>query len=109
MRTLFIILAFIISATVAQADQPTYSPETKTFTTEKKSSDIPTEYTWVDSKGNSYQIYLHQYTKGENQGQWTCFVYRISQKTGNTYKYYLPEGKSMAIQIMAEMGLPENS
>ena len=109
MRTLFIILAFIFSATVAQADQPTYNQETKTFTTETRSSDIQTEYTWVDSKGNSYQIYLHQYTRGENQGQWTCFVYRISQKTGNTYKYYLPEGKQMAIQIMAEMGLPENS
>ena len=109
MRTLFIILSLLISATVAQAEQPVYSPETKTFTTEKKSQDILTEYTWVDSKGNSYQIYLHRYTRGENQGQWTCFVYRISQKTGNTYKYYLPEGKQMAIRIMTERGLIENN
>ena len=62
---------------------------------------IKTPYTWSNQKDNiSYDIYLHKYTKGDNAGKWTAFVYRISKKTGKEYKYYLPDGLAIAADII---------
>ena len=44
---------------------------------------IKTNYVYVDSKGQRDTIYLSQNKK--------AFVYRVSKKTGNVYKRYLPE------------------
>lgn len=81
-----------------------YSKENKTFKTVKKSSnnDQKTSYLWEDSKGNVYPIWLHTYTKGENVGKVTCYIIRVSQKTGKEYKYYLPNGMAIAEQILRE-------
>lgn len=65
--------------------------------------DIATTYTWRDSKGNEYPIFLHQYTKGENVGKWTAYVKKVSSKTNKEYKYYIPEGMEIAEQIRKEM------
>ena len=47
-----------------------------------------TKYTYTDSKGNVYPIYLSSAGK--------AFIKRISKKTGKEYKQYLPEvGKSI--------------
>lgn len=64
--------------------------------------DQATSYKWKDSKGNEYQIILHEYTKGEKAGHMTCYVWKISQKTGKEYKYYLPDGEAIAEQILEE-------
>ena len=44
---------------------------------------IKTDYVYVDSKGQRDTIYISPTGK--------AFVYRISKKTGNIYKRYLPE------------------
>jgi len=64
--------------------------------------DTPTGYTWKDNKGNSYPIFLHQYTKGEKAGRWTAYVVKTSAKTGKEYKYFLPEGEKIAEDIRKE-------
>jgi len=81
-----------------------YSKENKTFKKVKKSNnnDQETSYLWEDSKGNTYTIWLHKYTRGENAGKTTCFVWRVSKKTGKEYKYYLPNGIEIAEQILRE-------
>lgn len=108
MKTFFITLLSIfllsISSSYAQNNK-NYDAETKTFTTVKSktsSNDILTEYKWVDSKGNEYPLYLHKYTKGENAGKYTCFVFRVSKNTGKEYKYYIPNGIEIAEQIKDE-------
>lgn len=59
------------------------------------SSAIKTKYTWEDTKGNSYPIYI------TNNGR--CFVNKVSSKTGKEYKYYLDEETSKT--IASEMGI----
>ena len=58
-------------------------------------SAIQTKYTWEDTKGNSYQIYI------TSNGR--CFVNKVSSKTGKEYKYYLDEETSKT--IAKEMGI----
>lgn len=60
---------------------------------------IPTEYNYTDSDGDTYPIYLHKTTKGENFGKWTVYIERVSEKTGEPYKYFLPNGIEIAAQI----------
>lgn len=108
MKAFFLTLIAIISLSLGNsfAQNPTnYDASTKTFTAvkaSKASNDILTEYKWKDSKGNEYPLYLHKYTKGENAGKWTCFVFRVSKNTGNEYKYYIPNGMEIAEQIKDE-------
>lgn len=45
--------------------------------------DAKTKYTWEDKEGNKYPIFITK--KG------TCYVLRVSKKTGKEYKYYLPK------------------
>lgn len=42
-----------------------------------------TQYTFTDSKGNSYPVYLSSTGK--------AFVKKVSKKTGKEYKQYVPE------------------
>lgn len=103
---LTILSVFLLSLSNTFAQNPTnYDASTRTFTTvkaSKASNDIETSYKWKDSKGNEYPLYLHKYTKGENAGKWTVFVYRISKNTGKEYKYYIPNGIEIAEQIKDE-------
>ena len=106
MKYIIILLAFILSF----LSQPTYAQsykiegkeivQQKSERSSKSSNDIKTDYTYKDSKGNTYPIYLHKYTKGDNIGKYTCYVIKTSQKTGKTYKYYLPDGMEMAEEIL---------
>ena len=65
-------------------------------------TDQETSYLWRDSKGNEYPIILHTYTKGEKAGKETCYVWKVSAKTGKKYKYYIPNGEQIAEQIIEE-------
>ena len=56
---------------------------------------VATTYTWTDSKGNTYPIYL---TKNGR-----AYVMRVSAKTGKEYRYYLSE--EIARTICKEMGV----
>lgn len=108
MKAFFLTLIAIISLSLSNtfAQNPTnYDASTKTFTAvkaSKASNDVLTEYKWKDSKGIEYPLYLHKYTKGENAGKYTCFVFRTSKNTGKEYKYYIPNGMEIAEQIKDE-------
>ena len=104
-----ICLAFIIGNNEAKA-QSEIKREGKTFVqtssrASASSNDVVTEYKWKDSKGNEYPIVLHQYSKGDKAGRWTCYINKISAKTGKEYKYYLKNGEEIAATIRKEMGL----
>ena len=103
-----IILASVVGCNNAKAQS--VQREGKTFISQntkgsKASKDIETSYTWQDKDGNNYPIYLHQYAKGEKQGQWGAYVVRKSKKTGKPYKYYFPNNEEIAAEIMKEMKL----
>lgn len=102
-----IVLAFIAGCNEAKASNPPVNREGKTFVQTSSrggsaNSDIPTEYKWKDKSGNEYPIYLHQYTKGEKQGQWGAYVIKKSAKSGKEYKYYFPNNAEIAKQIQEE-------
>ena len=46
-------------------------------------SETKTDYTYVDSKGNRYTVFLSKTGK--------AFIWRTSSKTGKKYPQYLPE------------------
>lgn len=109
MKKFFIILCTIMcmvfSFTVDAQDNKSYVKEGTTFVQQKKSSTSnaqKTAYTWKDSKGISYPIYLTEHKKGEKAGIATCFVMKVSQKTGKEYRYYLPDGEKIAEEILRE-------
>lgn len=66
----------------------------------RTSKDRPTECKWRDKDGNEYAVFLHTYERGEKAGRTTCYVVRTSKKTGKEYKYYLPDGEAIALEIM---------
>lgn len=107
-KFIFMVCATIVLFASANNIEAQIVRNGKTFETTKTigaSDDIPTDYIWKDSKGNEYTIYLHQYTKGEKADEWTTYVFRISQKTGKKYKYYLPSGDEIAKEIRKDLGL----
>lgn len=57
------------------------------------SKDAKTGYTWKDSKGNVYDIYI--------SSRGSCYIIRTSSKTGKEYKDYLP--KEVSEQIKKEL------
>lgn len=74
-----------------------YTREGNTFVSTKsvKAGSVKTKFTWKDSKGNEYPVYIS--SKG------SCFVIRVSSKTGKEYKNYL--GPEISEQICKELGV----
>lgn len=111
MKTLFLKAIVLISLALVcgtyNVKAQDYSRDGKVFKTVKisVSDDIKTNYTWEDKKGNSYPIILHKVSKGSNAGKYNAYVLKKSEKTGNTYKYYIPKGIEIASEISKEMGL----
>lgn len=56
-------------------------------------NDKLTRFTYTDSKGNTYPVYVSSTGK--------FFVWKTSKKTGKEYKYYLP--KEVQEQMTYEM------
>lgn len=110
MKKVIITFAILIAAMVAgnaQDRTPNYTKDGKTFVQQKagrasSKTAEPTGYTWRDSKGNEYPIFLHTYAKGEKAGRTTCYVFKTSAKTGKEYKYYLPDGEAIAAEILGQ-------
>ena len=108
MKKVIITIAIVIasmSLANAQDRTPNFTQEGRTFVQQKagrtSKTAEPTGYTWKDSKGNEYPLFLHTYTKGEKAGRTTCYVVKTSAKTGKEYKYYLPDGEAIATKILA--------
>lgn len=74
-----------------------YNREGNTFVSTKsiKARPVKTKFTWKDSKGNEYPVYIS--SKG------SCFVIRVSSKTGKEYKNYL--GPEISEQICKELNI----
>ena len=92
MKKIFILLvlaamSFTSAAQVYQVNGKTISvvPEASV----SSSNDIQTSWTFEDKEGTQYDIWLHQYPKGEKAGEYVAYVNKVSKKTGNPYKSYL--------------------
>lgn len=103
MKRLFAIILFIISVClVANADDnKTFVKSGNTYTNsstgrEKSNSQpVATEFTWKDSKGVEYPIYI--------SSTGSCYVIKISKKTNKEYKHYL--GPEISKDICDRLGI----
>ena len=66
----------------------------KSTTTTRTSKVDTTIYKWEDSKGNQYPICISQ--------SGSCFVWRVSSKTGKQYRQYL--GEEISKDICRKLG-----
>ena len=88
MKRLFAIILMIVSiAMLANAgnDDKSFKCENKTYSSTGRvtGSSIPvaTGFTWKDSKGKKYPIYISE--------SGSCYTIRVSNKTGKEYKSYM--------------------
>lgn len=100
MKKFIIILLAIILGVVAnaQTSEVTFKKEGTTYSsnsTRGTSVEKKTGFTWKDSKGVEYPIYM--------SSTGSCYVKRVSQKTGNEYKQYL--GKEISADICRQLGV----
>lgn len=96
MRKLFIALMLLVGSAVCNAQDITR--EGKQFVQTQKaktSTERETGFTYKDSKGQVYQIYMG--------ATGSCYIKRISAKTGKEYKQYL--GEEISSQICKELGV----
>lgn len=74
-----------------------------TFTTTKvskpKAKPTKTKFTWKDSKGVEYPIYV--------SASGSCFILKTSNKTGKEYRQYL--GDEVSQQVCKELGIKYKS
>ena len=99
MKKILISLALICAMVVyANAQDYTKSSDGKTYSAVKKtveSSERETGFTWKDSKGNTYPIYMGK--------TGSCYIKKISKKSGNEYKQYL--GEEISRDICKQLGV----
>lgn len=62
--------------------------------TKSKSEPVNTGYTFTDSKGVTYPIFMGS--------SGSCFIVRVSKKTGNEYRMYL--GEEVSKKICSALG-----
>ena len=98
MKKYLIALAAALVMGVAVSYAQSYSRNGKEFSSVAKTRTAEparkTGYTWKDSKGKSYDIYMS--SKG------SCYIIRTSAKTGKEYRSYLP--KEVSREIAKELG-----
>ena len=100
-RRLFAILLLVLAIGLV-ANAQTYTRNGNTFTSAKsvkaKAEPVKTKFTWKDSKGKEYPVYISD--KG------SCFVIKVSAKTRKEYKNYL--GPEISQQICKELNIKYN-
>lgn len=64
-------------------------------TTRAKSVSIKTKFTWQESDGSKYDIYI--------SSTGSCFINKVSKNTGKTYRKYL--GPDISQEICKELGI----
>lgn len=86
MKKLIICISMMLAfGLVSNAQSVTRQGNNFTQVSNKKSSgkETKTQYTYTDSKGAVYPVYLSSTGK--------AFIKKVSKKTGKEYKQYLPE------------------
>lgn len=86
MKRLIICISMMLSMGLGiQAQSVQKQGNNFTQVTNKKSAgkETKTQYTYTDSKGVKYPVYLSSAGK--------AFIYKVSKKTGKEYKQYLPD------------------
>lgn len=95
MKKLLIMLVLLCVGLTSNAQN--YTREGNTFVSTKtvKAEPVKTKFTWKDSKGNEYPVYI--------SSTGSCFIIRISKKTGKEYRSYL--GPEVSAQICKELSI----
>ena len=97
MKKLLIMLVLLCVGLTSNAQS--YTREGNTFISSKgervKAEPIKTKFTWKDSKGKEYPIYI--------SSNGSCFIIKVSKNTGDTYRNYL--GPEISQQICKELGI----
>ena len=97
-RRLLTLLLLVMAIGLA-ANAQTYTRSENTFISSKgervKAKPVKTKFTWKDSKGNEYPVYI--------SSNGSCFVIKISAKTGKEYRNYL--GPEISQQICKELNV----
>lgn len=91
--------AILLAASLFCANAQNYTRDGKQFASTQKArqsttSNEKTGFTWKDSKGVVYDIYI----SSKN----SCYIIKTSKKTGKQYRQYLP--KEVSQQIASELG-----
>lgn len=100
MKKIFLLAVVAISLLLSfgSAYAQDYTRQGKTFVATQKSSestDVKSGYTYKDSKGKTYDIYVSK--------SGACYIKRTSSKTGKEYKSYL--SKEISAEICKELGI----
>ena len=97
-RRLLTLLLLVLAMGLA-ANAQTYTRSGNTFissTGERvKAEPVKTKFTWKDSKGKEYPVYI--------SSNGSCFVIKVSAKSGKEYRNYL--GREISQQICKELGV----
>lgn len=97
-RRLLALLLLVLAIGLA-ANAQTYTRSGNTFiasTGERvKAEPVKTKFTWKDNKGKEYPVYI--------SSNGSCFVIKVSAKTGKEYKNYL--GPEISKQICKELNI----
>ena len=97
-RRLLTLLLLVLAMGLA-ANAQTYTREGNTFISSKgervKAEPVKTKFTWKDSKGKEYHVYI--------SSNGSCFVIKVSAKTGKEYRNYL--GPEISQQICKELNV----
>lgn len=94
-----ILIAILVIASVSASYAQNYTKSGKTYKAEKvekASTERETGFTWEDSKGNTYPIYMGK--------TGSCYIKKISKNTGKEYKQYL--GAEISADICKQLGVP---
>ena len=94
-----ILIAILVIASVSASYAQNYTKSGKTYKSEKvekASTERETGFTWEDSKGNTYPIFMGK--------TGSCYIKRISKNTGKEYKQYL--GAEISADICKQLGVP---
>lgn len=99
MTKLLIMLVLLCVGLTSNAQN--YTREGNTFVSTKtvKSEPVKTKFTWKDSKGNEYPVYV--------SSTGSCFVIKGKDKNGKDKRTYL--GPEISKQICKELGIEYKS
>ena len=97
-KILFILLLFCISFNNAYSQNYTREGNTFISSTGERSNPIKTKFTWKDNKNKEYPVYI--------SSNGSCFVIKVSAKTGKEYRNYL--GPEISQQICKELNVKYN-
>ncbi len=101
MRKLGFILLLFFTLSIANCYAQSYERQGNTFVAKSnkgsraKAEPTKTKFTWKDSKGNEYPIYM--------SSTGSCFIIKTSAKTGKEYRNYL--GSEISEQMCKELGV----